>query len=100
MGTLNKDTANRKLVGNFTQSDREKKYTLLTADKYVDSNIEINVVVGHENLVADNIKQDVNLFGITGTLDYIKTVEEVPAEKETSIIYNSTNNTFYLWKEE
>lgn len=98
MGTLNKDTANRKLVGNFTQSEREKKYTLLTADKYVDANIEINVVVGHENLVADNIKQDISLFGITGTLDYVKTVPTVPELKETSIIYCEEDGKYYLWK--
>lgn len=36
---------------------------------------------------------------ITGTADYIKTVSSVPSTKDTSIIYNSTNSKYYLWRD-
>ena len=50
------------------------------------------------NLAAGNIKKDTTVFGVTGTLDYVKTVSSVPTTKDTSIIYNSTNGKYYLWK--
>lgn len=50
------------------------------------------------NFTAANIKQGTTIFGITGTLDYIATVTSVPTAKNTSIIYNSTDNKYYLWR--
>lgn len=50
------------------------------------------------NFTAANIKQGTKIFGITGTLDYIATVTSVPTTKNTSIIYNSTDKKYYLWR--
>ena len=50
------------------------------------------------NFTAANIKQGTEIFGITGTLDYIATVTSVPTTKNTSIIYNSTDKKYYLWR--
>ena len=35
---------------------------------------------------------------VTGTADYVKTVSSVPTAKDTSIIYNSANGKYYIWK--
>ena len=35
---------------------------------------------------------------VTGTADYVKTVSSVPTTKDTSIIYNSANGKYYIWK--
>jgi len=62
------------------------------------------------NIEAGNIKKgvvvkvgDANNAGriknITGTLDYIKTVSSVPTTRDTSIIYNTTDKKYYLWKD-
>lgn len=50
------------------------------------------------NFTAANIKKGTTIFGITGTLDYVKTVTSVPTTKDTSIIYNSTDSKYYLWR--
>lgn len=50
------------------------------------------------NFTAANIKKGTAIFGITGTLDYVKTVTSVPTTKDTSIIYNSTDSKYYLWR--
>lgn len=50
------------------------------------------------NFIAENIKQGTTIFGITGTLDYVATVTSVPTTKNTSIIYNSTDKKYYLWR--
>lgn len=50
------------------------------------------------NFTAANIKQGMTIFGITGTLDYVATVTSVPTSKNTSIIYNSTDKKYYLWR--
>lgn len=50
-------------------------------------------------LTADKIISGTTILNITGTVDYIKTVEEVPATKDTSIIYCSTDGRYYLWND-
>lgn len=50
-------------------------------------------------LTADKIISGTTILDITGTVDYIKTVEEVPATKDTSIIYCSTDGRYYLWND-
>ena len=35
---------------------------------------------------------------VTGTADYVKTVSSVPTTKDTSIIYNSGDGNFYVWR--
>ena len=35
---------------------------------------------------------------VTGTADYVKTVSSVPTSKDTSIIYNSGDGNFYVWR--
>lgn len=50
------------------------------------------------NFTAANIKQGTTIFGVTGTLDYVATVTSVPTTKNTSIIYNSTDEKYYLWR--
>lgn len=50
------------------------------------------------NFTAANIKQGTTIFGITGTLDYVATVTSVPTTKNTSIIYNSIDKKYYLWR--
>ena len=61
------------------------------------------------NIVAGNILKGVvvkvgdandagRIKNITGTADYVKTVSSVPTAKDTSIIYNSANGKYYIWK--
>lgn len=97
MGQLTKDPSG--FLGALTQSEKTKTYTMTTANQYVDRNIALSIEVAHENLTEDNIKKDVSMFGVTGTLDYIKHVESVPGIKDTSVIYDTTTGKYYLWKE-
>ena len=92
------DTANQKWTVTEAQSKLSATYTFPTKGKYVDSDIEVNVTVSDSDLIAENIKKDTEILGITGTLDYIKTVSSVPSTKDTSVIYNSTDGKYYLWK--
>ena len=48
------------------------------------------------NFIADNIKSNTTIFGVTGTLDYISTQFSVPTTKVTSII--KVGSTYYLWR--
>ena len=61
------------------------------------------------NIVAGNILKGVvvkvgdandagRIKNVTGTADYVKTVSSVPASKDTSIIYNSGDGNFYVWR--
>lgn len=61
------------------------------------------------NITAANILKDVvvkvgdannagRIKNVTGTADYIKTVSSVPTSKDTSIIYNSGDGNFYVWR--
>lgn len=95
MPNLNNDAT---WSGSANQTTLSKKYTFGTANKYVNKDIEITVNVSDDNLVAENIKDGTTILGINGTLDYIKTVSSVPGTKETSIIFNSTNERYYLWR--
>lgn len=84
--------------GSYAQTTISKTYTFPTASKYVDKDIALTVNVSDANLTAGNIKKDVSILGTTGTLDYVKTVTSVPSTKDTSVIYNSTNGNYYLWR--
>lgn len=57
------------------QTESSKTYTFSTEGTYVDRDIKLTVKA-----------------------DVVKTVSSVPSTKDTSIIYNSTNSTYYLWR--
>lgn len=59
----------------YEQNDSSKTYTFSTLGQYLTKNIELTVKA-----------------------DVIKTVSSVPTTKDTSIIYNSTDSNYYLWR--
>lgn len=59
----------------YEQNDSSKTYTFSTSGQYLTKNIELTVKA-----------------------DVIKTVSSVPTSKDTSIIYNSTDSNYYLWR--
>lgn len=69
---LNNNTA---WTGTATQTTQKKKYTFSTKDKYLTKDIEFTV-----------------------DADVVSTVTSVPTTKLTSIIYNSSNGKYYLWR--
>ena len=61
--------------GSTTQTTQLKKYTFSTKEKYLTKDIELTV-----------------------NADIVLTVESIPTSKQTSIIYNSSNGKYYLWR--
>lgn len=56
-----------------------------------------NIIKGAVVKVGDNANSG-SIANVTGTADYIKTVSSVPTSKDTSIIYNSGDGNFYVWR--
>lgn len=61
--------------GSTTQTTQSKKYTFSTKEKYLTKDIELTV-----------------------NADIVLTVGSIPTSKQTSIIYNSNNGKYYLWR--
>ena len=61
--------------GSTTQTTKSKKYTLSTKEKYLTKDIELTV-----------------------NADIVLTVGSIPTSKQTSIIYNSSDGKYYLWR--
>lgn len=61
--------------GSTTQTTQSKKYTFSTKEKYLTKDIELTV-----------------------NADIVLTVRSVPTSKQTSIIYNSSDGKYYLWR--
>ena len=57
-----------------------------------------NQTLAVQNFLPENIKKGIDILGVQGTLDYIKTVTSIPTTQDTSIIYNSTDRKYYLWR--
>ena len=71
-------TRSTEWVGSITQSVKEQTYTFATENKFLDKNIKFTV-----------------------SADVVKTVNYVPTsstEKDTSIVYSSSNGKYYLWR--
>ena len=71
-------TRSTEWIGSVTQSVKEQIYTFSTKNKFLDKNIKFTV-----------------------SADVVKTVNYVPTsstEKDTSIIYSSSNGKYYLWR--
>lgn len=62
-------------TSSVTQTTKTKKYTFSTKQKYIDKNIELTV-----------------------DADIVSTVASIPTTKQTSIIYNSSDGKYYLWR--
>ena len=58
-----------------TQTTKSKKYTFSTKEKYLTKDIELTV-----------------------NADIVLTVGSIPTSKQTSIIYNSSDGKYYLWR--
>lgn len=58
-----------------TQTTQSKKYTFSTKEKYLTKDIELTV-----------------------NADIVLTVGSIPTSKQTSIIYNSNDGKYYLWR--
>lgn len=98
-------TVNTKGVTTYNTSTSERT---IPAGTYLTGAQTIKAVTT-SNIVADNILKGVvvkvgdandagRIKNITGTADYIKTVSSVPTTKDTSIIYNSGDGNFYVWR--
>lgn len=61
--------------GSTTQTTQSKKYTFSTKEKYLTKDIELTV-----------------------NADIVLTVGSTPTSKQTSIIYNSSDGKYYLWR--
>ena len=61
--------------GATTQTTKSKKYTFSTKEKYLTKDIELTV-----------------------NADIVLTVGSIPTSKQTSIIYNSSDGKYYLWR--
>lgn len=61
--------------GSTTQTTQSKKYTFSTKEKYLTKDIELTV-----------------------NADIVLTVGSIPTSKQTSIIYNSNDGKYYLWR--
>lgn len=61
--------------GSTTQTTQSKKYTFSTKEKYLTKDIELTV-----------------------NADIVLTVRSIPPSKQTSIIYNSSDGKYYLWR--
>ena len=61
--------------GSTTQTTKSKKYTFSTKEKYLTKDIELTV-----------------------NADIVLTVGSIPTSKQTSIIYNSSDGKYYLWR--
>lgn len=56
-----------------------------------------NIIKGAVIEVGDEVLSG-SIASVTGAADYIKTVSSVPASEDTSIIYNSGDGNFYVWR--
>lgn len=61
--------------GSTTQTTQSKKYTFSTKEKYLTKDIELTV-----------------------NADIVLTVGSIPTSEKTSIIYNSSDGKYYLWR--
>ena len=61
--------------GSTTQTTKSKKYIFSTKEKYLTKDIELTV-----------------------NADIVLTVGSIPTSKQTSIIYNSSDGKYYLWR--
>ena len=61
--------------GSTRQTSQSKKYTFSTKEKYLTKDIELTV-----------------------NADIVLTVGSIPTSKQTSIIYNSSDGKYYLWR--
>ena len=61
--------------GSTIQTTQSKKYTFSTKEKYLTKDIEVTV-----------------------NADIVLTVGSIPTSKQTSIIYNSSDGKYYLWR--
>ena len=61
--------------GSTTQTTQSKKYTFSTKEKYLTKDIELTV-----------------------NADIVLTVGSISTTKQTSIIYNSSDGKYYLWR--
>lgn len=99
-GYLSKDTTSSALslstqsAATITPGTTTK--TAVSAGKYT---LGAVTVAGDSDLVSSNIKKDVDIFGVTGTLDYIKDVISIPSTKDTSVIHDTTTGKYYLWRD-
>ena len=98
-------TVNTKGVTTYSTSTSERT---IPAGTYLTGAQTIKAVTT-SNIVAGNILKGVvvkvgdandagRIKNVTGTADYVKTVSSVPTTKDTSIIYNSGDGNFYVWK--
>ena len=70
--------------------------TLATTGKYCDKNIKISIdETSKANLIAENIKKDVSILGITGTLEQTKTEEEIKPLMSTLLSSTDISMTSY-----
>ena len=98
-------TVNTKGVTTYNTSTSEQTIpagTYLTGAQTIKAVTTSNIVAG--NILKGVVVKvgDANNAGriknVTGTADYVKTVSSVPTTKDTSIIYNSANGKYYIWK--
>lgn len=108
------DNDGKLVAGNIASKTTEVFYPstqtqTIDAGKYL-SGDQIIFAVATSGLAAENIIKGATITvgdsdnasriaSITGTADYVKNVTAVPATKDTSIVYNSTNGKYYVWKE-
>lgn len=71
----NKLTNGTAWSGSTTQTTQSEKYTFSTKEKYLTKDIELTV-----------------------NADIVLTVGSIPTSKQTSIIYNSSDGKYYLWR--
>lgn len=108
------DNDGKLVAGNIASKTTEVFYPstqtqTIDAGKYL-SGDQIIFAVATSGLAAENIIKGATITvgdsdnasriaSITGTADYVKNVTAVPTTKDTSIVYNSTNGKYYVWKE-
>lgn len=72
---------------------------VIGASTGIGATIPIDKIATTAGLTADKIAQGQTILGVAGTADYIKTVSSVPTTKDTSIIYCSADERYYLWSD-
>lgn len=108
------DNDGKLVAGNIASKTTEVFYPstqtqTIDAGKYL-SGDQIIFAVATSGLAAENIIKGATIkvgdsdnasriASITGTADYVKNVAAVPTAKDTSIVYNSANGKYYVWKE-
>ena len=60
--------------------------TLKTNGKYMEDDVTVNV--SDSNLIANNIKHDISILGVTGTFGMkIESIETAPSDRGTTITF-------------